>query len=191
MAEDAGRRLPAEEIAEFTAVGERAARAAGAFLMARWRDDFKIARKGEIDLVTEIDVAAEKLIVSRITEAFPDHVVVAEEMYADAVRGACTWIIDPLDGTTNYAHGFPVFSVSIALETEGILQWGAVYNPNLDEMFIATRSQGARLNGAPVRVSTISALAAREASVTRCGGPTRDHTTVVVCPPRSTVTCAT
>ena len=137
----------------FARVGEEVARAAGRYLMDHFHGSFSVARKGEIDLVTEIDIGAEKLIVSRITEAFPGHVVVAEEMYADVVRGDCTWIIDPLDGTTNYAHGFPVFSVSIALEMEGVLQWGAVYNPNLDEMFIAARSRGAYLNGKPVRVS--------------------------------------
>ena len=149
-----------ETIENIARVGEEVARTAGKYLMDHFHGSFSVARKGEIDLVTEIDVGAEKLIVSRITEAFPDHGVVAEEMYADAVRGDCTWIIDPLDGTTNYAHGFPVFSVSIALEMEGVLEWGAVYNPNLDEMFIATRSRGAHLNGKPLRVSATQSLGA-------------------------------
>ena len=147
-------------VERYAAVGEDAARAAGRYLMEHFHGSFSVMRKGEIDLVTEIDIAAEKLIVSRIQEAFPDHDVVAEEMYADAARGDCTWIIDPLDGTTNYAHGFPVFSVSIALEMAGVLQWGAVYNPNLEEMFVAARSRGARLNGEPVRVSATESLGA-------------------------------
>jgi myo-inositol-1(or 4)-monophosphatase len=145
-------------IEHFARVGEAAARAAGGYVMEHFHSSFRVARKGEIDLVTEIDIAAEKLIVSRIKEAFPDHVVVAEEMHADALHGDCTWIIDPLDGTTNYAHGFPIFSVSIALELAGILQWGAVYNPNLDEMFTAARLRGARLDGEPVRVSATESL---------------------------------
>jgi myo-inositol-1(or 4)-monophosphatase len=160
MAEDAGRRLEAGEIAEFTAVGERAARAAGAFLMARFRDDFKITRKGEIDLVTEVDLAAERLIVSCLREAFPDHAILAEEMHAATKPGACTWIIDPLDGTTNYAHGYPVFAVSIGLEIDGAVEWGMVYNPNLEEAFIARRGGGAFLNGEPLRVSRTPALGA-------------------------------
>jgi len=159
----AGKQEPAGQIhtvEHFAGVGEAAARAAGRYLMEHFHGSFRVARKGEIDLVTEIDIGAEKLIVSRIKEAFPSHAVIAEEMYANAAHGDCTWIIDPLDGTTNYAHGFPVFSVSIAMEMGGVLQWGAVYNPNLDEMFIATRSHGARLNGEPVRVSTTDSLAA-------------------------------
>jgi myo-inositol-1(or 4)-monophosphatase len=160
MAVDQGFARNVKTIDPFARVGEEVARAAGRYVMDHFHGSFSVARKGEIDLVTEIDIAAERLIVSKITEAFPGHVVVAEEMYADVVRSGCTWIIDPLDGTTNYAHGFPVFSVSIALEMEGVLQWGAVYNPNLDEMFIATHSRGAYLNGKPVRVSATESLGA-------------------------------
>lgn len=160
MTGDATGRLSEKELAEMAAVGEQTARAAGAFLMARFHDDFKIARKGEIDLVTEVDLAAEKLIVSRLNAAFPDHAILAEEMHAATQRGACTWIIDPLDGTTNYAHGYPVFSVSIGLEIDGAVAWGVVYNPNLDELFVATRGGGAFLNGAPLKVSQTATLGA-------------------------------
>jgi len=160
MAEDPGSRLSVGEIAEIAVVGEQAARAAGAFLMTRFHDDFKIDRKGEIDLVTEVDLAAERLIVSRLREAFPDHAILAEEMHSATERGACTWIIDPLDGTTNYAHRYPVFSVSIGLEIDGVMEWGVVYNPNLEEVFIARRGGGACLNGEPLRVSRTPTLGA-------------------------------
>jgi len=155
-------------IDEFARVGEEAAREAGQFLMKHLDGGFSVARKGEINLVTEIDLAAERLIVSRIAAAFPDHAILAEEMHPEAARGACTWIIDPLDGTTNYAHGFPVFSVSIGLEIQGNLVWGAVYNPNLEEMFTGRLAGGAWLNGAPIRVSATEAL---EASLLATGFP--------------------
>jgi len=147
-----------ENIENFARVGEAAARAAGRFLMENLHGGFKVARKGEIDLVTEIDVEAERLIVSRLKAAFPDHAVLAEEMHAGTLPGGCTWIIDPLDGTTNYAHGFPVFSVSIGLEIAGVIEWGIVYNPNLQEVFVARRGDGAFLNGHPIRVSQTESL---------------------------------
>jgi myo-inositol-1(or 4)-monophosphatase len=153
-------KLDRPDISQFARVGEEAARAAGAYLMDRFHGSFTVARKGEIDLVTEVDLAAENLIVSRLTAAFPDHAILAEEMHATTARGACTWIIDPLDGTTNYAHGFPVFSVSIGLEIDGAVEWGIVYNPNLKEVFIARRGGGAYLNGAPIRVSETGKLSA-------------------------------
>jgi myo-inositol-1(or 4)-monophosphatase len=151
-------RLDGKEIVEFARVGEQSARAAGRLLMDHLNGRFTVARKGEIDLVTEIDLAAEKLIVSRLMAAFPGHSVLAEEMHADTARGDCTWIIDPLDGTTNYAHGFPVFCVSIGLEVAGVVEWGIVYNPNLEEVFIARRGGGSFLNGVPLRVSETQSL---------------------------------
>ncbi len=147
-----------KEMAGFARVGEETARAAGRFLMEKLHSGFSVARKGEIDLVTEIDLAAENLIVSRIRDAFPGHAVLAEEMHSETKPGGCTWIIDPLDGTTNYAHGFPVFSVSIGLEIAGIMEWGIVYNPNLEEVFVARRGGGAFLNGTPVKVSETMSL---------------------------------
>jgi myo-inositol-1(or 4)-monophosphatase len=147
-----------KEISDFARVGEDAARAAGRFLMEHLHGGFTVARKGEIDLVTEVDIAAEKLIVARIRDSFPDHAVLAEEMHAGTTPGGCTWIIDPLDGTTNYAHGFPVFSVSIGLEVAGVVEWGVVYNPNLEEVFVARRGGGAVLNGKPIGVSATESL---------------------------------
>ncbi len=148
------------DMEDFTRVGEEAARAAGRFLMEHLYGGFKVDRKGEIDLVTEVDIAAEKMIVSRIKDCFPGHAVLAEELHPGTKPGGCTWIIDPLDGTTNYAHGFPVFAVSIGLEIAGVVEWGIVYNPNLEEVFVARRGGGAFLNGNPISVSGTELLSA-------------------------------
>jgi len=149
-----------KSIDEMARVGEEVAREAGAFLLEHLHGGFSVARKGEIDLVTEIDLAAEKEIVSRLTSAFPGHAVLAEEMHPRVNRGSVTWIVDPLDGTTNYAHGYPAFSVSIGLEIEGVVRWGIVYNPNLEEVFTARQGGGAFLNGVPIRVSATESLGA-------------------------------
>ena len=141
-------------------VGTAAALAAGKLLMERFRTDFAVSHKGDTNLVTEVDLAAEELIVSRLLEAFPDHTILAEEKHSEAPPGPCTWVIDPLDGTTNYAHGFPAFAVSIGFEVAGRLEWGAVYNPNLGELFAAKRGGGALLNGEPIRVSGTDQLGA-------------------------------
>jgi myo-inositol-1(or 4)-monophosphatase len=146
------------EFSRFADVASEAAREAGRLIMSHFRTRLAVSRKGDTDLVTEVDVAAEKLIVSAITGAFPSHTILAEESNPQTARGEFTWIIDPLDGTTNYAHGFPVFAVSIGLEIEGELAWGAVYNPVLDEFFSAKAGSGAFCNGAPLRVSSSSLL---------------------------------
>jgi len=140
------------------AVGESAAREAGALLLARFRTGVTVHHKGEIDLVTEADLASEELVVSRLLGSFPGHVILAEEKHAVAERGEFTWIVDPLDGTTNFAHGFPAFAVSIALEHRGELVWGVVHNPILDETFTAERGCGAALNGQAIRVSVAEEL---------------------------------
>jgi myo-inositol-1(or 4)-monophosphatase len=144
----------------FEAVGIEAALQAGKLLMNKLRSGFKIAHKGDTDLVTEADLAAERLIVSHIKEAFPDHAILAEENHSSTEPGAHTWIIDPLDGTTNYAHGYPAFAVSIGLEIEGELEWGVVYNPNLEERFTARRGAGAFVNGTRLRVSKTATMGA-------------------------------
>ena len=143
---------------EYASVGTQVAREAGRFLKEHLHDRFTVSRKGEIDLVTEFDLAAENLIVTRLTSSFPESTVLAEETRAEAARGAVRWIIDPLDGTTNYAHGHPIFSVSIGLEINGALEWGIVYNPNLEEAFVARRGGGAFLNGDPIKVSETQSL---------------------------------
>ena len=149
-----------DSIDQFAKVGTEAALEAGRLLMRHFRTKFSIAHKGDINIVTELDVAAEKLIVSRILEAFPTHSVLAEENHPDAARTRFTWIIDPLDGTTNYAHGLPFFCVSIGLEIDGQVEWGVVYNPNLEEVFTARRGQGAFLNQERIQVSKVSPLGA-------------------------------
>lgn len=135
-----------------------AAEAAGRILMEKFETGVAVAYKGAIDLVTEADLAAEAAIVAILRERHPDHDILAEEG-GGGLRGADQrWIVDPLDGTTNFAHGFPWFAVSIALEVRGRLELGAVYNPHNRELFVAERGAGASLNGKPLRVSTTSTL---------------------------------
>jgi myo-inositol-1(or 4)-monophosphatase len=122
----------------------------------------RVSNKGDIDLVTEADIAAEKLIVDRIRSHYPRHAVLAEESgEAVSIEGGRTtfkWVVDPLDGTTNYAHGYPCFCVSIGLEQDGVLEIGVVYDPMRDELFAAERGQGATLNDRRIRVSEIDEL---------------------------------
>lgn len=139
------------------------AREAGRVLAERFgRVSLAVSHKGDIDLVTEADLAAERLIVERIRSYYPRHAVLAEESGASEPEGADTsaykWIVDPLDGTTNYAHGYPCFCVSIALEHKGELVIGVIYDPTRDEMFAAERGAGASLNGRRIRVSAIDDL---------------------------------
>lgn len=131
---------------------------AGGLLRERASRRHDIRYKGEINLVTEADLLSEEFIVDRIHRAFPGHDILAEESLATA-KGACfRWIIDPLDGTTNFAHGYPIFCVSIALEAAGEILLGAVYNPMLHELFVAAKGEGATLNGAPLAVSQTADL---------------------------------
>ena len=138
-------------------LASEAAERAGEALM-RYFGRATVEFKGEIDLVTEGDREAERIILGMIRERFPDHAVVAEESGAHAGEAPARWIVDPLDGTTNYAHGLPIFSVSIALEVEGRLQVGVVYNPATREKYVARRGRGATRNGVPLRVSTTQEL---------------------------------
>jgi myo-inositol-1(or 4)-monophosphatase len=145
-------------IDEFAAVGTEIAGRAGKYALERLRTDFTVEHKGTINLVTEVDVAAEEMIVNRIREKFPDHSVLAEEKNAETRGGTCTWIIDPLDGTTNYAHGFPFFSVSIGLEISGQVVLGIVYDPVRDELFTARKDSGAFCNDEQIHVSRTESL---------------------------------
>ena len=136
-----------------------AARAAGRLLRDELSGARRIAYKGTpTNLVTEMDQRAEALILERLRGAFPDDAVLSEERGAVAGGSGRRWIVDPLDGTTNYAHGLPVFAVSIGLETGGDLLLGVVYDPTRDELFVGERGGGATLNGAPIRVSTTPSL---------------------------------
>jgi myo-inositol-1(or 4)-monophosphatase len=118
-----------------------------------------ITTKGTgVDLVTEVDLASEKLILSRLRAAFPGDHILAEESGGAQQRGGRRWLIDPLDGTTNYAHGFPFFCVSIGLEIDGELELGVVRAPLLGWEFAAARGLGATLNGQPIHVSSITEM---------------------------------
>ena len=136
-----------------------AARAGGQLLQRGLPGSRRIAYKGSpTNLVTEMDARVEELIVGRLAAAFPDDAVLAEERGASAGRSGRRWIIDPLDGTTNYAHGFPAFGVSIALESTKRVELGVIYDPNLDEMFVAERGRGSTLNDRLLAVSTTATL---------------------------------
>ena len=138
---------------------ESMARAAGAVLLEGYGTRHAPERKGRIDLVTEFDRRSEALLLAEIARRFPGHAVLAEESGAHAAVGApARWLIDPLDGTTNFAHNYPFFAVSIGVESQGELQAGAIYDPVRDEMFSAAAGSGARLNGAPIQVSAIERI---------------------------------
>lgn len=143
----------------FERVAHAAARRAGALLRARHTERQEIAFKStDIDLVTAADRDAEALIVTALAEAFPEHGIVAEESAARPSSDGHRWYVDPLDGTTNFAHGYPQFAVSIALARDDELLLGVVYDPMREETFSAVRGQGARLNGAPIGVSGTARL---------------------------------
>ncbi|MBX3267401.1 MAG: inositol monophosphatase [Acidobacteria bacterium] len=137
------------------------ARDAGRVLLEKFGRIESVTKKGDINLVTEADLASEALIVERIKSHFPRHAILAEEAGNAVVTGedgGHKWIIDPLDGTTNYAHGYPCFCVTIALEHEGEIVLGVTYDPTRDELFTAEKGRGATLNGKPIRVSRTDEL---------------------------------
>ena len=140
-------------------------RGAGELIMERFGALSKIERKGAIDLVTEADEMSERFILGELGTLFPGHFFLAEESFdsagsipAPSRSSSFTWIVDPLDGTTNLVHSFPHFCVSVALEFEGVLIFGAIYAPCSGEMFTARKGRGSRLNGNEIRVSRTSEL---------------------------------
>jgi myo-inositol-1(or 4)-monophosphatase len=137
---------------------EGIARQAGAVLMSGYGNVRHIQQKGVIDLVTEFDRRSEELILSIIQKEFPDHAVLAEESGRNAAISDYQWVIDPLDGTTNFAHGIPIFSVSIGLLKDNNPVLGVVYDPFRNEMFSAESGHGATLNKQPIHVSSRSEL---------------------------------
>jgi myo-inositol-1(or 4)-monophosphatase len=167
-------------------IGRQAALAAGAVMRQNYLKPHRVTLKGAIDPVTETDYQAQEIILAIIRQAFPDHSFLAEERGGEglpeqapppeAAAGPAweadppgyRWIIDPLDGTVNFAHGFPMFCVSIAFEAEGRLTYGVIYDPLRDELFEARAGAGARLNGAPIRVSATERL---EAALVATGFP--------------------
>ncbi len=145
---------------QFLEVAIEAAREAGAMLRAEFDRPKKISYKGEVDIVTESDRRSEAAIVARLRRHFPEHAIIAEEgSNSDAAGSRYCWHVDPLDGTTNFAHGYPCFAVSIGLTEDGEPIAGAVFNPVADELFSAARGEGAYLNGKPIRVSSVEKLA--------------------------------
>jgi myo-inositol-1(or 4)-monophosphatase len=151
--------MPAEySIQVFLKTAVAVAKSAGALQKERLWGELAISFKGEVDLVTEVDRRCEELIVAGLSDAFPDHSFLAEENVYQKGSAPYKWIIDPLDGTTNYAHGFPWFCVSIALEHEGEVILGVIYHCMMDELFTAVKGAGAFLNGNRLRVSTRSPL---------------------------------
>jgi len=143
---------------DFAAVAVEAALRAGGIQKARYGQRIEIFQKGEIDLVTEVDRACEDAILDVLRSRCPGHDIVTEETALARTGSRYVSFTDPLDGTTNYAHGYPFFCVSVALTVDGQGVAGAVYDPIKEELFTAERGAGARLNGRPLRVSTCTAL---------------------------------
>jgi myo-inositol-1(or 4)-monophosphatase len=135
------------------------ARDAGALLRERIDDPREIAQKSPRDLVTDADRASEELIVKRIRAAFPTAAILGEESGSHPGSGDERFIVDPLDGTTNYAHRYPLFCVSIGYERGGVLEAGAIYAPVFGDLYAARRGEGATCNGRPIRVSTTASVA--------------------------------
>ena len=133
-------------------------REAGALLRDYYRSGVTVKYKGEIDLITDADHASEVLVLDRIRSAYPACAILSEESGASANSSPYVWIADPLDGTTNFAHGLPIFSVTLALVVDGVIEVGVTYNPIYDELYTARRGQGAYLNGERLHVSVVPAL---------------------------------
>ena len=134
---------------------------AGDIQRARRDSGFRVDKKGSIDLVTEVDLECERMCRAILAERFPDHDVLGEELSTDGatgLRSAYRWVYDPLDGTTNYAHGLPIYCSSLALEIEGRAAVAAIYDPSRQELFTAERGQGAFLNGTRLQVSSTERL---------------------------------
>ncbi len=139
-------------------VALKAARQGGRILVKRQAETREIRAKGFRDIVTDADLAANRAIRTALEKAFPDHIILSEEDPLPSVsikRAENIWILDPLDGTTNYSRGFPVYAVSLALAQKGQAQVGVIYDPLRDECFSAVRGQGAFLNGRPIHVSQV------------------------------------
>ncbi len=143
------------ELNNLTKTAIEAAQLGGSILTDYAQKGFEIQKKSEINLVTEADLASEKAIVDVISQSFPSHQILAEEKGLHTTHESpYKWIIDPLDGTTNFAHGFPMYNVSIGVEYEGTMLVGVVLDPTRNEIFVARNGQGATLNNIPIHVST-------------------------------------
>jgi myo-inositol-1(or 4)-monophosphatase len=159
---------PAEQKLVWVPKAAEIAREAGAKLREFFAQGVETEYKGDVDLVTVADRTVEKLIKTRLGETFPEHGIYGEEGTRERMQGEFRWYVDPLDGTTNFAHGFPQFCVSMGLEQrpaekaegeDGTLVAAVIYDPLRDEIYTAERGQGARLNGRPIKVSRVPELA--------------------------------
>jgi myo-inositol-1(or 4)-monophosphatase len=150
--------VSAERASEFVSATEAIAREAGELLMGYFARHVPIEYKGDVDLVTEADRASEALIMDRIQARFPRHDVLGEEGARRDTGSDYRWYVDPLDGTTNFAHAFPVFCISIGLEHKGQMIAGVVYDPTRGEMFAAEKGSGAYLNHRRIHVSKTTSL---------------------------------
>jgi len=153
-------------------VAVMSARRAGHTLIKKMANlsKLKVEQKGDNDFVSDADIAAEKAVIDCIHKHYPDHAILAEESGASG-ESDTVWIIDPLDGTTNYLHSFPVFAVSIGVQVNGRMEHGVIYDPLRQELFTASRGQGAQLDGRRIRVSGQTKL---ERSLIGTGFPFRD-----------------
>ena len=145
-------------VSEILQIAESIVRTAGAVLKEGYGNVRHIRQKGAIDLVTEFDVRSEEIIISSLQKEFPDHAIMAEESGRGATVSEYQWVIDPLDGTTNFAHGIPIFSVTMSLMKNNAPVVGVVYDPLRNEMFSAELGQGATLNGQSIHVSSQAKL---------------------------------
>jgi len=145
-------------IKDYRAFAVRMAKEAGTSLKSRLHEKHTVHYKGEINIVTEEDRRCEEMIIAEIKRHYPDHDILTEESAGSDRGSEYLWIIDPLDGTTNYAHGYPVFCVSIALEKAGRIVLGVIFNPMLNELFVAEENNGAFLNRKRLSVSGTSTL---------------------------------
>ena len=146
-------------MASYLETAKDIARESGALLRGYFERRVAFELKGDCDLITEADRASEKLVVERLRAHFPSHGIVAEEGGGHDSSSGYRWFVDPLDGTTNFAHGYPVFNVTLALERDSELIAGVVYDPVQDEMFAAEKGGGAFLNNRRIRVSRADRLA--------------------------------
>jgi myo-inositol-1(or 4)-monophosphatase len=157
-------------LASFSETAAEIARESGAIIKKYLDQKIGFELKGEFDLVTEADRTSERLIVERLRAHYPSHAIVAEEGGGQQGSSEYRWYVDPLDGTTNFAHGFPAFNVTLGLERAGELIAGVVFDPLRNEMFSAERGAGAHLNGQRIRVSKVPTV---ESSLVATGFPSR------------------
>lgn len=150
---------PSQGMSPYLEVAVEAAQEAGRLLLAEFECPAQISYKGEVDLVTQADRRSEEAIVAKLRTRFPKHSIVAEEGSGSEGDSEFRWYVDPLDGTTNFAHGYPCFAVSIGFEEAGELVAGVIYQPVTRELFTATKGEGAYLNQKRIHVSNVERLA--------------------------------